>query len=150
MLTLEELEAEWDEDCLIDDMDVDLSAQAVPELHAKYSKYYTQVLRREFKLDQRYKRLTILKERHYGGKMDKDELDKMGWSYKPFAFGEAKPTKTEQKRLIPIDPDLKDITSEIHELGVIKTKLELIIDSIKWRNQTIKNVIDYRKYRDGG
>ena len=136
---------EWEIDCKIDTMDVDISAQQVPELHSKYLNIFIAVTKKQTKLRDYMKKLRHKKKLYYNGQLSKEAMDKLGWDYNPYK-GAMKPLKSEQKEWIDVDEDIMKVQETINENDIILETVGSILEQIKWRNQTIRNVIDYRKF----
>ena len=84
--SLEQLLSEWDNDAKIDTTDAGKEMLRIPLLHSKYNKYLTlhklACLRKESDLA----KLRKLKWMYYNGKLDQQELVKLGWETFPFTL----------------------------------------------------------------
>ncbi len=83
-MNLEELKAEWEKDCQIDDIELDKSSLEVPRLHAKYSDELTSKVLLLKKYNQDYNELMKYKWLWFTGKLDDDTINKLGWQKDPF------------------------------------------------------------------
>ena len=138
----------WAKDCVIDPNKLDESSRQAPILHAKYlellTTYKLQLKKAEF--DQ--KKLLKDKWLYYNGKMDQDEIEQRGWEYDP--FNGLKVLKGEMDYYYDADPHIQEAQAKIDYLKTLIETLEEIINTIRWRHSTIKNMIDWRKFESGG
>ncbi len=137
----------WEKDCVIDDMRLDESSRQAPILHAKYlqllSTVKLQLKRAEFS------QKTLLKQKWlwYNGKMDPIAMNELGWD--PDPFDGLKVLKGDMDYYYDADPEIQKSEEKIQYLKTIIDTLEDMINSIKWRHQTIKNMIEWKKFSSG-
>ncbi len=137
----------WEKDCVIDDMRLDESSRQAPILHAKYlqllSTVKLQLKRAEFS------QKTLLKQKWlwYNGKMDPIAMSELGWD--PDPFDGLKVLKGDMDYYYDADPEIQKSEEKIQYLKTIIDTLEDMINSIKWRHQTIKNMIEWKKFSSG-
>ena len=137
----------WEKDCVIDDMRLDESSRQAPILHAKYlqllSTVKLQLKRAEFS------QKTLLKQKWlwYNGKMDPIAMNELGWD--PDPFDGLKVLKDDMDYYYDADPEIQKSEEKIQYLKTIIDTLEDMINSIKWRHQTIKNMIEWKKFSSG-
>jgi len=147
MIDLQGILDEWTEDCKINDMRLDDASREAPKLHAKYlsllSNYKLMLKRAEFK------QKDLLKDKwlYYNGKMDQDTLNEKGWS--PDPFDGLKILKGEMDYYYDSDPEIQKSEEKIQYYKTVIDTLSEIIDNIKWRHQTIKNIIEWKKFQSG-
>ena len=83
-MKLEDIQTIWAKDAQIDGEKLDSESIKIPQLHNKYYIIYSDERLRlksfQFEMD----KITKLKREYFGGRMDKEELDKLGWV--PFPF----------------------------------------------------------------
>lgn len=138
---------EWEKDCVIDDMNLDESSRITPTLHAKYlqllSNHKLMLRRAEFKQKE------LLKDKwlYYNGKMTQEEVETRGWD--PDPFDGLKIMKGEMDYYYDADPDIQRSEEKIQYYKVTIDTLTDIIDNIKWRHQTIGNIIKWRQFQSG-
>lgn len=138
----------WKKDADIDEMNLDDASKDAARLHAKYLELLMttklQYQRNEYKLK------SLLKEKwlYYNGKMSKEQIDEKGWPYDPFN-GLAKPLKGEMDYYYNSDPDIMALNEKIEYLKTVIDTLDEILQNVKWRHQTIKNMIDWRRFTSG-
>lgn len=138
---------EWEKDCVIDDINLDESSRITPTLHAKYlqllSNHKLMLKRAEFKQKE------LLKDKwlYYNGKMTQEEVETRGWD--PDPFDGLKIMKGEMDYYYDADPDIQRSEEKIQYYKVTIDTLTDIIDNIKWRHQTIGNIIKWRQFQSG-
>lgn len=148
MFNLESIMKMWKEDCVIDDMNLDHASQQTPMLHAKYLEMLSlsklQLKRAE------HAQKVLLKDKWlwYNGKMSQERMDELGWDYDP--LDGLKILKGEYDHYYDADLDIQKTIEKITYWKTIISTLEEIVSNIKWRSNTIKNMIDWRKFEAGG
>ena len=147
MMDMKTILEEWEKDCVIDDMNLDESSRITPTLHAKYlqllSNHKLMLRRAEFKQKE------LLKDKwlYYNGKMNQEEVETRGWD--PDPFDGLKIMKGEMDYYYDADPDIQRSEEKIQYYKVTIDTLTDIIDNIKWRHQTIGNIIKWRQFQSG-
>lgn len=148
MKNLEEILNEWQIDCEIPRNDLAETSRQTPTLHAKYlSILSTYKLRlRKAEMDQK----SLLKDKwlYYNGKMDKDAIDARGWPYDP--LGGLKVLKGDMDYYYNSDEDIQASELKIEYLKSCIDTLKDIVDALKWRHQTIGNIIKWKVFEAGG
>ena len=136
------------EDCQISEFKLDEESRKTPSLHAKYLEIYslTKLKLRKAELDQK----TLLKEKweYYNGKMDQETIQEKGWKFDP--FDGLKILKGDMERYYDADSDIQESEEKITYYKTIISTLDEIINNLKWRHSTIKNMIDWRRFESGG
>jgi len=138
----------WKEDCQISEFKLDEESRKTPSLHAKYLEIYslTKLKLRKAELDQK----TLLKEKweYYNGKMDQETIQEKGWKFDP--FDGLKILKGDMERYYDADTDIQESEEKVTYYKTIISTLDEIINNLKWRHSTIKNIIDWRRFETGG
>ena len=147
-LNLEGIHKEWREDSNIPVHQLDETSRQTPLLHSKYREYLDvtkQTLRRAENAQK-----ILLKEKwlYYNGKMDQQEIMEKGWE--PDPFNGLKILKGEMDYYYESDPEIQKSEDRIVALKTQVDTLEDILNVLRWRHSTIKNMIDYRKFESGG
>ena len=147
MLQLDEIIEMWKKDSVIDEMNLDEASLKSANLHSKYlemiSIYKLQLKKREAD----FKVLLKNKWLWYNGKMSKDQIDDLGWEYD--ALNGLKVMKGDMDYYYDSDPHIQEAQAKIEYIKTIIETLKEIMDNIKWRHQSIKNAIDWRKFTSG-
>ena len=147
MIDLTKLLEEWKNDCQISEMHLDESSRQVPILHSKYLEKLMSVklLLKRAEFTQK----TLLKQKwlYYNGKMDQDDIEKLGWN--PDPFDGLKILKGEMNYYYDADPEIQKSEEKIQYYKTVLEALQEIIDNLKWRHQTIGNIIKWRQFESG-
>jgi len=146
-MTLDEIKNEWSKDCEIDDIELDRSSLEVPKLHAKYTDMLTDKLLTLQSLNLKMSTLQKNKWLWYTGKIDQNTLEHLGWGDDP--FDGLKILKGDYKTFLDADNDVQQMKSKIFYIETTIDYLKGCIENIKWRHQTIKNTIEWRKFMAG-
>jgi c-di-GMP-related signal transduction protein len=148
LLDLESILKEWEEDCKIPQHQLDETQRNTPNLHAKYLQYLSLTKLNLKRAENAQQNLLKDKWLYYNGKMDEQTLREKGWN--PDPFNGLKILKGEMDYYYNSDPEIQKSEEKITYLKTIIETLTDIVDSLKWRHQTIKNIIEYRKFEAGG
>ena len=148
MFNLESIMKMWKEDCVIDDMNLDHASQQTPMLHAKYLEMLS-LSKLQLKRSEHAQKVLLKDKFHYyNGKMPQEEIEARGWEFDP--FNGLKVLKGEMDYYYDADLDIQKTVEKITYWKTIIATLEEIIGNIKWRSNTIKNMIDWRRFEAGG
>ena len=147
MIDLKEVLAEWANDNQIHETHLDESSRKTPILHSKYLEKLAnaKLLLKKAEFSQK----TLLKEkwRYYNGKMDQEQIEKMGWD--PDPFDGLKILKGEMDYYYDADPEIQKSEEKIQYFKTLVETLSDIVDTIKWRHQTISNIIKWKQFQSG-
>ena len=147
-LDLESILAMWKEDCVIEEMNLDEESRKTPSLHAKYLEIHslTKLRLKKAELDQK----TLLKDKwlYYNGKMDEETIQQKGWDFDP--FNGLRVLKGDMDHYYDADTDIQASEEKITYYKTIISTLDEIINNLRWRHSTIKNMIDWRRFESGG
>lgn len=138
----------WQKDCIIDSNNLDEASRTTPMLHSKYLQLLSEA---KIKLKQaEFEQKILLKDKwlHYNGKMPQQDIEQRGWEYDP--LDGLKILKNDMDRFFDSDPDIQKSEEKITYWKTILDTLKEIIDNLKWRHQTIRNMIDWRRFEAGG
>ena len=147
-LNLEYVLKMWSEDSPIDVIRLDVASKNTAKLHAKYLEMLSVTKLQLKRRDMEFKVLLKNKWLWYNGKMPKDQIDQLGWEYD--ALNGLKILKGEMDYYYNADPHIQEAQSKIDYLKTLIETLEEIINNIRWRHSTIKNMIDWRRFESGG
>jgi len=146
-MNLDELKTMWKEDCKVDDIELDTSSLEVPKLHAKYSELLTDASIQLKNSNLKYQLLLKDKWLWFHGKMDQSKIKELGWQDDP--FDGLKIMKNDMPVFFDADPDLQKARAQIEYFKEVIDFLKRAMDNITWRHQTIKNIIEWRKFMSG-
>lgn len=147
LLDLESILNAWDEDSTIPPHQLDEVSRNTPNLHAKYLTQLS-LAKLQIKREQNKQKI-LLKDKflYYNGKMDHARLLQLGWE--PDPFNGLKILKGEMDYYYESDPEIQASEEKIEYYKVIVATLTEVVDSLKWRHQTIGNIIRWRQFEAG-
>lgn len=148
MLNIDNILEMWKKDSDINEMHLDDASKDTVKLHSKYLELLMTTKLQKQRKESQLKTLLRDKWLWYNGKMSKDQMDERGWGYDPYN-GLAKPLKGEMDYYYNSDPDIMKLNDQIEYINTLIETLETIMENVKWRHQTIKNMIDWRKFTSG-
>ena len=147
MIDLKEVLAEWANDNQIHETHLDESSRKTPILHSKYLEKLAnaKLLLKKAEFSQK----TLLKEKwlYYNCKMDKEQIENLGWD--PDPFDGLKILKGEMDYYYDADPEIQKSEEKIQYFKTLVETLTDIVDTIKWRHQTISNIIKWKQFQSG-
>ena len=137
----------WQHDSNIDNNQLDETSRQTPKLHSKYLQLWSTA-----KLELRrteFEQKKLLKEKwlYYNGKMDQETLSQKGWN--PDPFDGLKVLKGEMDYYYDSDPEIQKSEEKIQYWKTTIDTLTEIIDNLKWRHQTISNIIKWKQFESG-
>ena len=147
MNNLQQILEMWKTDSVIDEMNLDETSRDSAKLHGKYLEILSVNRMKLKKAELEFKVLLKDKWMHYNGKMSKEEMDTKGWDYDP--LGGLTVLKGDMDYYYDSDPLIQKAQTKIEYLKEVVDTLKEILDNIKWRHQTIKNMIEWRKFTSG-
>ncbi|AGS81049.1 UvsY-like protein [Caulobacter phage Cr30] len=147
-MKLEEIQQKWNEDSEIDEHNLATESTKIPKLHSKYFAIFSRerLLLRKMEID--LKELSALRYEFYTASLDDETIEKMGWTQEWRDFGK-KVLKGDVNRYLESD---KYLNKKMLEIAYQKEKVlfcESIIDTIKYRSNTIRNAIDFLRFTNG-
>ena len=148
MINLDDILDQWSKDCEIDKHDLFEESRKVPNLHAKYLQLYSYCKLHHRKAENNLQILLKHKWLYYNGKMDQSEVRDHNWD--PDPFDGLKVLKQDMDYWYNSDPDIIALNDKVHYYKTCLDTLKDIIDNCKWRHQTIKNMIEWRRFEQGG
>lgn len=146
-MTLDQIHEEWAVDSKINKFELDECSRLTPELHAKYLALLSKAKMKLTQVEFKQKELMLQKWKWYQGKMSREEVERLGWD--PDPFDGLKILKGEMEHYVEADPELQQSEMKIVYCKEVISTLEEIINNLKWRHSTIKNMIDYKKFEAG-
>ena len=148
MIDLESILIEWQKDCEISQHQLDEVSRLTPSLHAKYLQYLA-FAKLQLKRSEN-KQKTLLKQKflYYNGKMSQEEVLATGWDLDP--LNGLRMLKGELEYYYNADPEIQKSEERLLYHKTLIETLKDIVDTLRWRSNTIKNMIDFRKFEAGG
>ena len=148
MRTLEEVLEAWKEDCQLPRTDLDEASRNTPSLHAKYLEARSIAKLRLKDAEMKQKILLKNKWLWYNGKMNQAQINQLGWDYDP--LDGLKIMKGEMDYYYDSDKEIQESELKIQYLKTTIDTLTDIVDTLKWRHQTIGNIIKWKVFEAGG
>lgn len=143
-MTLDFYHDAWEQDAPISPDNLDADARAVPYLHAKWWRFYTSERLAYKKLSIEFKLLYRQKWEWFTGKLHDDERNELGWPVQNLRV-----LSTNAQTYIDADPDIQTQQKRIALAEETLRFLEDVIKSINARNYSIKNAIDFLRFKMG-
>lgn len=142
MLTHDELLSMWEADAPIDKTQLDSAATDAPKLHHKYLSMLMDLKAKKIAIGHQLEELKKTKELYYSGQATSDV-------YKDQPFDLKLKTKAGIEKHVNTDPEVVKIEQRIEYINILLEGLNHILEQIKWRNQSIKNAIDWARFTSG-
>jgi hypothetical protein len=136
----------WKEDCIIG-RKLDEASHQTPMLHAKYLQLLSEAKMTMKNLEMQQKNLLKDKWLYYNGKMDQEQLKQKGWQ--PDPFNGLRIMKGDMDYYYDSDPEIQLSIEKIAAWKNIIDTLSEIMENIKWRHQTIGNIIKWKVFESG-
>lgn len=147
MKFLEQILQMWEKDSKIDSTSLDEASRQTPMLHAKYLPLLAEAKMMMKRAEAEQKILLKDKWLYYNGKMTKEQIEAKGWAFDPFEG--LRVLKGEMDYYYDSDVDIQRSEQKIQEWKIVVETLTEIVDNIKWRHQTIGNMIKWRMFEAG-
>ena len=144
---LSDIQEMWKKDCQIDDIELDASSLQVPILHAKYSEILSNQKLIQIRYEQQLKTLQKNKWLWYTGKLSQEEIQEKNWDYDP--FNGLTILKSDYDKFFGADRDIQKAIEKMEYCKVVVEYLQDIVSQLTWRHQTIKNIIEWRRFMAG-
>lgn len=145
MNIIDQINEMWKEDCKIDINELDSASVHTAVLHQKYLEMYTKYKSKVFKLNSDMHSLRKDKQKYYRGEMTANELADRGWTQWLYN----KVLKSDMEEYLAADSDIAELKLKVEYYVLIVDTLERIMNSLKDRTWSIKNAIDYVKFKNG-
>ena len=147
-MNLESVLEMWKKDSEIPQYNLDETSRQTPTLHAKYMEFMSIARLQLKKAEMAQKTLLKKKWLYYNGKMNQEQIQSEGWDFDPFEG--LKVLKGEMDYYYDADSDIQKSEEKITYYKTYIETLTEIINVLKWRHSTIKNIIDWRRFEAGG
>ena len=147
MLNIENILTEWQNDSVINDNKLDQTSVDTAKLHAKYLQWLS-VAKLQYKKSQMNQKV-LLKDKwlYYNGKMSQEEIESKGWDYDPFEG--LKVMKGDMDYYYDSDKDIQKSEEKITYYKTLVETLQEIVETLRWRHQTIGNIIKWKQFESG-
>tara|TARA_Y100000389_G_scaffold159009_1_gene160661 strand:- start:13189 stop:13635 length:447 start_codon:yes stop_codon:yes gene_type:complete len=148
LLNLEEILEHWSNDCNIDEHNLDKSSVDIAKLHAKYLQLLSVYKLQKKRAEMNQKILLKDKWLYYNGKMTENQIIEKNWEFDP--FDGMKIMKGDMNYYYDSDPDIQKSEEKIIYYKTLIETLQEIVETLRWRHQTISNIIKWKVYQSGG
>jgi hypothetical protein len=145
MATLNELQAEWAEDCKLDELDLGGESTRTPVLHSKYVTLLSNNKLQLRKSIADLKRLERVKSDYYRGELSKEELDNLGWE--PWRKNAV--LRTDMRDQLDSDADVIRQQDKVYYLETTVDFLDRVLRSLNGRGWDIKTAVEWAKMQSG-
>lgn len=142
-LTHEDLLEMWEQDAEIDKHKLDDESSHIPKLHHKYLSIYMDLKAKRIAFYHKLENTKKDKELYYSGQATAD-------IYREKPFDLKLKTKGGVEKHVNTDAEVVMILQKIEYMDVLIEGVNHILTQIQWRNQHIKNAIDYMRFTSGG
>ena len=142
MMTHEQLLELWQADAPLDKMNLDEESVSVPQLHHKYLSMIMEIKAKKIALNHKLEDMKKDKELYYSGQATADV-------YKEKPFDLKLKTKGGIEKHVNTDPEVIQLQQKLEYMDVLLDGLNHIMEQIRWRNQHIKNAIDWSRFTSG-
>lgn len=142
---LEELNDMWKSDAVINTQELESEALRTPILHQKYLDAYNTQRAKLIKLNRDMASLRLDKQKYYRGELSKEELETRGWEQ----WLHNKVLKSDMDDVLDGDKDICNLKTKIEYIELVVESIDRILGQIKDRTWSIKNAIDYIKFKNG-
>ena len=148
IITLDELTLMWESDSSINLSVLNEDSRKFANIHSKYLALLSNSRVSLKNLEMQYAELRRDKWLYYNGKMTQAEMLARNWKYDPFN-GMSKPLKGDLDLFYNADYDIQKMQSKMEYVKILNQALEEILDTLRWRHNAIKNIIDFNKFTAG-
>ena len=145
MVDLDKLQTMWQQDCKIDDINLEKESLNTPNLHAKYVVILSTAKLNLQKERSDYYKLRRYKWRYFRGELSQRELEELGWEQ----YLGSKPLKNEMDEHLDGDFDLIKKKDKIAYWETVVDFVERVLRSVNSRGWDIKNAIEWHKFTNG-
>lgn len=143
-MNIDKIREQVEKDTKLDDLQLDVEALRIPQLHGRYLSLLMDEKVVYKKLEKEYNEIAKFKWEYYTGKLDAAMLQKLGID--PFPL---KILKTDLELYMNADKDLMEAKIKL-DLQKIKLEyLEGVIKELNNRQWVIRSAIDWRKFTNG-
>lgn len=143
MDTIEKILESWEKDSIIDQTEPSKELIKIPLLHSKYLNILTRSKLASKKAQFDYMQLKKKKWEYYTGKLDQDELNKMGWEPFPFVL------KSDISLYLESDSDLINLLKKKILHDEIVSVSESILSELKSRTFQLRDFISWERFIGG-
>jgi hypothetical protein len=144
-MTFEEINKEWAQDSILNQLALDSESLKIPSLHAKWWRIMNEERKALRELSETANAMERVLDDYYSRTISVEEMQKYGFKELP----EKKVLKPDMPKVISSHPKMIAIKLR---LGTQKDKVEYLMDIIKSihnRSFAIRDAIEFRKFQNG-
>ena len=138
----DDLLEQWEKDSQIDNVDLSKASRNTPKIHSKYLGILANHKAMRISLNHKDESLRKDLEIYYSGQATADV-------YKKRPFDLKLKSRAAIDKHVSTDPQIIAIRNKLEYIDVIIEASEYILKQISQQNFTIKNIIDFEKFRNG-
>lgn len=142
MKTYDEISQSIDKDSKINNLDLEGEILRTPILMAKYMKWHYEYKVALGKGESMMNQLVCAQMRFYQGKGDVAD-------YKRKQFNDTVNNLKDMERYLNADEDICDLSEKIVAFESVRDTISVMIDNLKYRNNSIATIIELRKFESG-
>lgn len=140
---LDQIISMWEKDSNVDSTEPSKEILKIPTLHSKYAKILSAHSLSSKQCHIEFARMKKLKYEYYNGKLDADELKKLGWE--PFRFL----LKSDINLYLDADADLVKITAKIALHEEAMSFCSSVLKELNSRTYQLRAFMDWEKFIQG-
>jgi hypothetical protein len=143
-MRLEDIRAMVEKDLSLDETELDIESMRIPQIHGKYLNllFDERLILKRHEAD--YSVMKRLKWEYYGGKMDQEQLDELGWEQ-----FDLKILRQDLDKYLDSDTDLVEISMKVVYQKEKVSYLDSIVKAISSLQWNIRNAIEWKKFIHG-
>ena len=145
ILTTENMLANWKQDVIIDETQLQSEILKVPMLHSKYLEYYMYFCSLVSRSESAKNRMGHLKRDYYRGNSTEQTLKEYGWKQ----YQGLKLSLSELNQALEFDLDMIKLNQVVSDMKSAVKGSEYILGQLKNREYSLKGIIEYQKYLTG-
>lgn len=135
--------SQWDTDSQIDSSEPGVALLNIPRLHAKYLRVLSRHSVLAKKVEGDLAALRKVKADYYGGRLEKEELDKLGLQQFKYLL------KNEVKDYVDADADVIALSRKKAAHDEVVRLCEAIVRELNARTYQLRSYIDYLRWSSG-
>jgi len=143
-MKLEDIRAMVETDLKLNETELDTESMRIPQIHGKYLNllFDERLMLKRHEAD--YSVMKRLKWEYYGGKMNQEQLDELGWEQ-----FDLKILRQDLDKYLDSDTDLVEISMKVIYQKEKVSYLDSIVKAIASLQWNIRNAIEWKKFIHG-
>ena len=143
-MKLEDIRVMVETDLKLNETELDIESMRIPQIHGKYLNllFDERLMLKRHEAD--YSVMKRLKWEYYGGKMNQEQLDELGWEQ-----FDLKILRQDLDKYLESDNDLVEISMKVVYQKEKVSYLDSIVKAIASLQWNIRNAIEWKKFIHG-